>query len=185
VLAEYHRKVILCLITFAVTLTLSACSASRETPVTAPRQQPTVEIKEKGSLIAYESSFRPADYDEDVEIAEKRTPAGNSLPEVDTRKDSVSVEEEIALGFRIQIFASAKIDEANMAKQSALETITTDSLYVVYDPPVYKVRVGDYTSRFDANKALAGIIQNGYPDAWVVNDRIIKRKITIIPREED
>ena len=183
-LAQHHHKIIFFFLLF-FPLVIEACSASREAPATAPRQQPTVEIKEKGSLIAYESSFRPSEYDENVADAEKRVPGDAAVPDINPQRDSVSVTEEAALGFRIQIFASAKIDDATMAKQSAVEAITTDSIYVVYDPPVYKVRVGDYATRFDATKALAGIIQSGYPDAWIVNDRIIKRTFTVVPREED
>ncbi|MGH2566850.1 MAG: SPOR domain-containing protein, partial [Bacteroidota bacterium] len=105
-------------------------------------------------------------------------------PDTEEPSDSVSIEEEILQGFRIQIFASASIDEANLARQLAAQAIVDDSLYIVYDPPVYKVRVGDYLTRLAANRALTSVLQHGYPDAWVVTDRIIQRKTVRIPREE-
>ena len=181
-LAQYCRKIIFPFIT--ILLLLNACTASRETPATAPRQQPAVEPKEKAPLAVFESSFRPSDFDEEVKAAEKRVYGEPEPPILDAGTDSVSVEETIVQGFRIQIFASAKIDEANLARQTAAEALSSDSLYVVYDPPVYKVRVGDYLSRFDANRALVAVIQRGYPDAWIVNDQIIRRTFTRIKREE-
>ncbi len=161
---------------------LSACSASRETPASSPRQQSTVEGQERSTLAEYEASFRPSNYDENVELAKKRASGITATTGNTARPDSTSVEEVTALGFRIQIFASANIYEANSAKLAAAGIITKDSLYVIYDPPVYKVRVGDYATRFDANRALPTIVELGYPDAWVVNDKIIKRKVTVIKR---
>jgi septal ring-binding cell division protein DamX len=139
---------------------------------------------ERAPLATFEASFRPSDYDEDVEAAEQRQPGAQATPEY-ADGDSVHVEEEVVQGFRIQIFASSRIDDANLAKQTALQLITTDSLYIVYDPPVYKVRVGDYLTRLEANRALSSIVQRGYPDAWIVTDRIIQRKFMRVPRTQE
>jgi hypothetical protein len=137
---------------------------------------------EKAPLEVFESTFQPSRYDEEVEVVEQRLGERGAQP--DERRDSVKVEEEVLQGFRIQIFASPRIDEATLAKQAAAQLITTDSLYIVFDPPVYKVRVGDYPTRLEANRALASIVQKGYPDAWIVTDRIILRKYVRIRRDE-
>jgi hypothetical protein len=148
----------------------------------SPRGQQPTKDGEKAPLEVFESSFQPSRYDEGVEAVERRL--GRREEQLDGRRDSVKVEEEVRQGFRIQIFASPRIDEATLAKQTAAQLITTDSLYIVFDPPVYKVRVGDYPTRLEANRALASIVQNGYPDAWIVTDRIIQRKFIRIRREE-
>ncbi len=87
------------------------------------------------------------------------------------------MEAEYLQGFRIQIFATANIDEANAMKTTASQIITGDSLYVVFDPPVYKVRMGDFMSRLEASRKLSTLLDRGFPDAWVVNDQIIRRKL--------
>jgi hypothetical protein len=42
----------------------------------------------------------------------------------------------------------------------------------------------------EANKRLASLIETGFPDAWVVSDRIVQRKLIRVrpleaPRRED
>lgn len=176
-LGQYHRQVVAFLVAF-----LLACSSSQRSTDDAPRRQQPVKDGEKAPLEVFESSFRPSRYDEDVEAVEQRL--GGRAEQPNERRDSVKVEEEVLQGFRIQIFASPRIDEATLAKQTAAQLITTDSLYIVFDPPVYKVRVGDYPTRHEANRALASIVQKGYPDAWIVTDRIIQRKFVRLRRDE-
>ena len=43
--------------------------------------------------------------------------------------------------------------------------------YLNYDEPYYKVRVGDFRTRLDATRFLK-TIQNEYPSAFIVIDRI-------------
>lgn len=176
-LDQHHRQVVV----FLATL-LFACSSSQQSSDDSPRKQQPTKDGEKAPLEVFESSFHPSQYDEDIEAVERRLQQREEQP--DERRDSVRVEEEVLQGFRIQIFASPRIDEATLAKQTAAQLITTDSLYIVFDPPVYKVRVGDYPTRLEANRALASIIQKGYPDAWIVTDRIIQRKFIRLRREE-
>jgi hypothetical protein len=168
-----------------ISLLVLACSSSQKTSDVSPRPQQQPELPRKAPLKDFEVTFRPSDYDEDVAAVEKRTTEQPVRPDSGASRDSVRVEEEMTQGFRVQIFASRHIDEAAMAKQTASQMIVADSLYVVYDAPVYKVRVGDYATRLDANRSLAAIIQKGYPDAWVITDKIIKRKFIRVKREEN
>ncbi|MBI2619735.1 MAG: SPOR domain-containing protein, partial [Ignavibacteriales bacterium] len=116
-------------------------------------------------------------------IVQKTHAENHGTAPIEIPADSAVVEEVVAQGFRIQIFATSSIDEANSAKLTAEGRVGQDEVYVVYDPPVYKVRVGDYVERLEANQRLSKLINQGYPDAWVVADRVIQRKITRIPKE--
>ncbi|MBI3005110.1 MAG: SPOR domain-containing protein [Ignavibacteriales bacterium] len=162
----------------ALALFAAACSPSKST---VEEEQPG--RAQKAPLRYYEATLNPSDYDEDITNLQSVHPEDSQFVELNIPKDSVSVEEEILQGFRIQIFASASIDEANSTRISATMRLAQDSVYVVYDPPVYKVRVGDFPSRYTANQRLPLLIEKGYPDAWVVPDRIVQRKITRIPRQ--
>ncbi len=176
-LGQHSRQVVV----FLAALLL-ACSGPQRSTDDTPRPRVPTKEGEKAPLEVFESTFQPSRYDEEVEVVEQRL--GERGAQLDERRDSVKVEEEVLQGFRIQIFASPRIDEATLAKQAAAQLITTDSLYIVFDPPVYKVRVGDYPTRLEANRALASIVQKGYPDAWIVTDRIILRKYVRIRRDE-
>jgi hypothetical protein len=176
-LGQHHLQVVLLVATL-----LSACSSSHRTSDNTRSTSGQKQEGEKAPLSTYEATFQPSAYDEAPEVVEQQL-AAQQEPS-DLRRDSVAVEEETLQGYRIQIFASSRIDEALLAKQTAAQLITTDSLYIVFDPPVYKLRVGDYRTRLDANRALASIIQKGYPDAWIVSDRIVQRHFVRIRREE-
>lgn len=145
---------------------------------------------QSGPLARYEANFDPSDYDEEIEEAQKPRDLEGHRGRSEAEQDSVIVESEFAQGFRIQIFATPSIDEANAMRMTAVQKVTEDSIYVVFDPPVYKVRLGDFRTRMEANKRLASLIETGFPDAWVVSDRIVQRKFTRVralelPRRED
>ena len=161
-----------------LSLFAAACSPSKQAVV-----EEQMNKTGKAPLSYFEATLNPSDYDEEIVHIQNVQVGENQREELNIPKDSVAVEEEILQGFRIQIFASASIDEANSTRASALQKFVVDSVYVVYDAPVYKVRVGDFPSRYDANQRLPRLIEKGFPDAWVVPDRIVQRKITRIPRQ--
>ena len=69
-------------------------------------------------------------------------------------------------------------------RMTAEQHFTEDSLYVVFDPPVYKVRVGDFRTRAEASQRLGVIVSEGFSDAWVVWDRIVLRKVVRVQAEQ-
>jgi hypothetical protein len=145
-----------------------------------PKQEAPKE--KKLPLAEYEATLNPADYDQEVEavekahVEEKKQQAPLEIP-----KDSLVVLEEVVQGFRIQVFSSSGVDEAALMKDVVIEKFSSDSVYVVYDAPVYKIRVGDFLNRYEANQRLPEFIEKGYRDAWIVPDRIIQRKVEHIP----
>ncbi len=74
-------------------------------------------------------------------------------------------------GFRIQLLASSSI-EAVRAKKRTIEEELALTVYVDFDAPYYKVYVGDYKTRKEAEAALLKIKQAGYPDAWIVKAQV-------------
>ena len=140
--------------------------------------------KRKAPLGYYESTLRPSEFDEEVEAVQKAHAQTGSVTPIDLPNDSSFVEIVETQGYRVQIFASASIDEATAAQRVARDKIG-DSVYVVYDPPVYKVRIGDFASRLEANQRLTRVVNMGYDDAWVVADKIYLRRVTRVAREEN
>jgi len=163
----------------AVLLGLSACAGERESFRTMSETQ---DGAKKAPLSYYEATLRPSDFDEEIEIVQKTHAETYGITPIEIPSDSTFIEDVVAQGFRVQIFASSSIDEANAARATAMEKVGSDSVYVVYDPPVYKVRVGDYAARLEANQRLSRLINLGYPDAWVVADRILQRRIMRVPK---
>ncbi|MBI3578553.1 MAG: SPOR domain-containing protein [Ignavibacteriales bacterium] len=166
----------------AAALFFAGCKTTEHTR--QQEQPPVTETQRKAPLSQYEATFNPTDYDEDVAQVQKSHITENRINGDQSTADSTIIESEFHQGFRIQIFASVNIDEANAMKIAAAPKITEDSVYVVFDPPVYKVRVGDYRRRMEASQKLPKFIEMGFPDAWVVGDQIIQRKIIRIKAGE-
>jgi len=75
-------------------------------------------------------------------------------------------------GYRIQLLAtsSMKLAEGELGRADSLFTWPT---YVEYEPPFYKVRLGDFYTKGDAETVRTDI-QPQYPEAWVVQTMVPK-----------
>ena len=159
----------------------AGCSSSSSLRHNGERGQETSKDGNR-SLADYEATLDPADYDQEIEVIEKiNIEEARQRSSLEIPKDNLVIEEEVVQGFRIQIFSSSGVDEATFIKDIAIQKFAGDSVYVVYDAPVYKVRVGDFLNRYEANQRLPEFTEKGYRDAWIVPDRIIQRKFVRIP----
>ncbi|MEA3310729.1 MAG: SPOR domain-containing protein [candidate division WOR-3 bacterium] len=74
-------------------------------------------------------------------------------------------------GYRVQIFASSTNEGANKVASEARFKFT-ERVYVEYDAPYYKVRIGDYKNRSDAEILREKAKNLGYGDAWIVQTEV-------------
>ena len=79
-------------------------------------------------------------------------------------------------GFRVQVISTQALDKAN-AVLSVLLPEFGPEVYIIFDSPNYKLRVGNFTSRVSAEKARKKIASLGYSAPWV-----IKTKVKRLPR---
>ncbi|MFK7969672.1 MAG: SPOR domain-containing protein [Bacteroidia bacterium] len=73
-------------------------------------------------------------------------------------------------GYRIQIFAGSR-DGANSARARLLNRYPELEAYVVPIEPNYRVRVGNFTSRAEAQR-ICDMVRSSFPAAWVIKDKI-------------
>ncbi len=85
----------------------------------------------------------------------------------------VNDEIENTKGFRIQIYAGSSLEVANDAKADFLMSFDDDDcpVYQLWNPPHFRVRVGDFLSRSEAMAEVASIRQI-FPDAFIVADEV-------------
>lgn len=83
-------------------------------------------------------------------------------------------------GFRVQIF----FDSGNNSKRSAqtarekfMELYPDVAVYLTFQAPYYRVRVGDYRTKLEAEGFLFQITTD-YPNAFTVPDRVQTEKVT-------
>jgi hypothetical protein len=162
-------------------LLVVGCGAAREAANDREYRTRQYEEGERAPLAEFEATWRPSEYEDDITLLDSAALTAGEIVGPDADRDSVLVEAVVMQGFRIQILATSNFDEASVAKEVAEQLFEQDSVYVVFDPPLYRLRVGDYLTRFDASRALPQVINKGYPDAWVVSDRIVQRTAVRVP----
>ena len=109
--------------------------------------------------------------------------AANAQTGVITIKDNAGVKELIEKhiyfnkehgelpGYRIQVLATTSLTTAKETKASFLQLYEDYKVSIVFEAPNYKVRIGNYVNRFDANRELQELILV-YPSAFIVKDLI-------------
>jgi hypothetical protein len=80
-------------------------------------------------------------------------------------------------GFRVQIYAGSRMEFANEAKADFMQSFGDFDygIYQMWQPPHFRVRVGDFLSRAEALREMATFRQV-FPDAFIVEDEIILPK---------
>ena len=82
-------------------------------------------------------------------------------------------------GYRIEIFFESGNQSKNMAIEAKSEFVNKYPevpSYLLFQPPNYKVRVGDFRTKMEADKFLKEI-KNDYPSAFIVEDKIAFPKL--------
>lgn len=95
-------------------------------------------------------------------------------------------EDEMTMGYRIEIFRSDSFPTATALQEKALLEFGESGVYLDYDAPYYKVRIGDCSNRVDAEGLLKRVQQMGYPEAFLINARVyaypeLKRQRVLSP----
>jgi hypothetical protein len=155
-----------CFISFTLTLLISGCKGSE----TSTEKKSASGFKR--FLVQYEKTFKPSDYDDDVSMIK----ALNKKFDADFKAASIvtiAVPETIS-GFRVQILSTQEIDQANLMKDSVSRVFFNEWVYLVFDSPYYKIRIGNFTNRITANQTLKEITNAGFINAWIVPDNVLK-----------
>jgi len=163
----------------AIMALLAGCGSSEGSRKDS--EKPSDLRERKVSLSEVERQFNPSDYDDELAAVVQQHAEEQQRTASEASKDSLIVESEPSQGYRVQIFATSNIDEANAMRLTTVQRVTEDSVYIVYDPPVYKVRVGDFRTRAEASQKLGALSSIGFADAWVVGDRILIRRLVHVP----
>ena len=70
-------------------------------------------------------------------------------------------------GYRIQVMISENQEDLVLAKQK-LENVIKEKIYIQFELPNYKLRIGNFSSRKKAELYRAKIVRLGYRSSWVI-----------------
>ena len=74
-------------------------------------------------------------------------------------------------GYRLQIFESSSVEETNQTLRK-FERSLKDSVYMVFEAPLYKLRLGNFVTKKEAEKQKTNLNKKGYKNIWIVRSRI-------------
>ena len=125
-----------------------------------------------GNAFCQSDFIKPSDFNENA----PKFPTVN-LPSFSSQDDlkDISSSKEINLikGYRVQIVISQNEQELQDVK-TEIEKSINEQTYIIFELPNYKLRVGNFLNRKEAENLQKKIARLGYRTAWVVPTMIEK-----------
>lgn len=149
-------------------LIAAGCAGTKET--SSKRTAPAAGSSEADR---YERSFAPSDHNPDNRPAQNQSTQGEPSTVIGT-DTAATTEPAMTQGYRVQLLATTDIDEVTSRKALLEQTFPTEWFYIEFDPPVYKLRAGNFATRYEADRFARALAAQGFPDAWAVPARVYK-----------
>jgi len=165
----------LSIIAIGLVLTLFGCSASTGSRYETNEETKTTTPSEKKKEVKEDFDISP--YLTEIDIDAPPISTGKlppdiwyeySTPEPDSVKNIVGTTD----GYRVQVLSTDDIDEANTIRSELYEKTAKKEIYIVFEPPFYKVKVGDFTSKSEAENLRFKLNQLGYSESKVVQETV-------------
>jgi hypothetical protein len=159
------------------------CAGSKQAGITKtdvasepPAQSEIIEDFDPSTLGDYDiADTKPTQSDEGPTRIDDILKGSSQRDSVDTRPQS---------GYRVQIMSTRDEEEARNVRRDAILKFR-ENVYLTFDDPYYKVRVGDCISRFDADKLQEAAISKGFLEAWVVRTNVQPQRAAETTGTED
>lgn len=129
------------------------------------KSKPIEEVETPTQVLALKGEEPLNDNKEIIEVLEKIKEKNKSLTD--------------SQGFRISIFSGNDRSGFESAKSYIFQNFPELETYEAYSQPTYKVKVGDFMNRMDAERYYASLVSR-FPTAKIMMDKIdVKRSLNI------
>ena len=85
-----------------------------------------------------------------------------------------AIDDSIIDGYRIQVTSTNNLDFANSLSIKIKEKFNYET-YIIFDSPNYKLRVGNFALRSNAENVRINLINHGYKKSWIIRTKIYKK----------
>ncbi len=75
-------------------------------------------------------------------------------------------------GYRVLVLATDNMNAANSVRADILAKIKRKEVYISFEPPFYKVKIGDFTDITESNNLKFKLNQLGYTEARVIQETV-------------
>ncbi len=170
------KKIFLFPLVIILLFKLISCSA---TPVD-DRYKKTESTKEKTKEKVEEYQFDFSPYQEKLDSSN----ISNNLNDEDLnlwltyedndkiKKSDIDVKLEKTKGYRVQVFVTDSWNEADNKRSEIYFKTKEKNIYIDFEPPFYKVKVGDFIDANSARELSQKLNQLGYESTAVVPDSV-------------
>lgn len=95
------------------------------------------------------------------------------IPESESILETKSVERtgKLINGYRVQVLATRFYEKADSLREALVERYENE-VYIDFEAPNYKVRVGNCPVRNEAEVLQKELIQQGFSSAWIIRTRV-------------
>jgi hypothetical protein len=159
----------------ALLLLLGGCASPRSTTVSSAGEgysedlsiwRPKVEVQENNT-----TSPNVSNEPKKTQYVEPKFAVNKKLDTVLDSIDRYNISREFIDGFAIQIYAGLKREDALNAKKNLSSSLPDLTSEVEYSQPNFRVKVGKYYSRIDAQRDYV-TIKKYFPTAIVIPEKV-------------
>ncbi|MCF7796656.1 MAG: SPOR domain-containing protein [Lentisphaeria bacterium] len=102
---------------------------------------------------------------------ERVKPLKDEISELTLALDNVSETPKVQIGYRVQVYSTSDYLQA-LKLDSLARTIWKEDVYMRFDSPYYKIRIGNEPQRDAAERLQQEAFRRGFRTAWVVRTEI-------------
>ncbi len=122
--------------------------------------------------------FDISPYKSKIELPEKKQGSNNQNKQIwfgygeSSKENNRKILTGTSDGFRVLVTSTDNLEEANQIKTDVIDKLDKNEIYVDFEPPFYKVKVGDFSDQKSADNLRFRLNQLGYKEAKVIKDKI-------------
>lgn len=149
-------------------LAVTGCALLSPTTSSTTYNEDLSSQRPKVETVAQVDSIQVEEKPEDV------VPTHDQTAEIDAKLQAITTQSRTsstAAGFTIQVYSGTSREQASQAKAKVYKIIPDSRPETKYEQPIYKVRVGEFGDRLEAQTLYAELVGN-FPDAIVIPSRI-------------
>ena len=110
--------------------------------------------------------LKPSDFDDNPpKFPTVNLPSFSNQEILETNSSDLEI--NLVKGYRVQIFISQNKEELQNLEIEIQKSIN-EKIYIIFELPNYKLRVGNFLNRKEAENFQKKIVRLGYRTAWVV-----------------
>lgn len=169
-------KIFILITTFLILILLPGCSSSTGSRYDSENSEKVASPTEKNNIPADETKNGKFDMTPYHSTFEFKVKEKKSSGDIWYGYDSTTLPgvEKIIIdkaGYRVEVYSTDNLEEANNLR-SELRFRLKQNVYIIFDPPFYRIRTGDYLDRGSAENQSFKLKQLGYQESRVVSDSI-------------